>query len=181
MSEHRTHKEPGKQHFAHRSKQPRIDPSVFLATGSQVSGDVEIGKDSSIWFNTVIRADVNFVRIGESTNIQDLSLVHVSYKASPTVIGHHVTVGHSVVLHACTIGSFVLVGMGSIVLDDVEIADHVLLGAGSLVTQKTKIPAGTKAFGRPARVVGDLSEKEIEQLRWSAEHYVMLARAYRGL
>lgn len=105
--------------------------------------------------------------------------MHESFKASPCIIGNDVTVGHSVVLHACTIGNFALIGMGSVVLDDAEIGEFVLLGAGSLVTQGTKIPARSKAFGRPAKVVGQLTDEEIEKLRFSANHYVELAKTYR--
>lgn len=186
MSEHPKNNLPPSQwtlaeqqsYYPYRYSKPNIDASVYLAEGSRVLGDVTIGKESSIWFNTVVRADVNFVRIGERTNIQDLSMIHESFKASPTLIGNCVTVGHSVLLHACTIGDFALIGMGSIVLDDAEIGDFVLLGAGSLVTQGTKIPARSKAFGRPAKVVGQLTDEEIEKLKWSAAHYVRLSRSY---
>ena len=179
MSEHQKEIEELKKHFPHRYTNPIVDPTVFRAPGSQVIGDVVIGKESSIWFNSVIRADVNYIRIGERTNIQDFTMVHESYKASPTIIGNSVTVGHSVLLHACTVRDFALIGMGSILLDDVEIGEFVLLGAGSLVTQGTKIPAGSKAFGRPAKVVGQLTEEEKEKLRFSADHYVRLAQTYR--
>jgi len=167
-----------KAHFPHRYKQPSIDPSVFVAPGSHVIGDVSIGKLSSIWFNCVIRGDVNYIRIGEKTNIQDLTLIHESYKKSPTIIGNSVTVGHSVVLHACKVGDFNLIGMGSIVLDEAELGDYVLLGAGSLVTQGTKIPPRSKAFGRPAKVVGTLTDEEIKFLTFSADHYVRLRQTY---
>lgn len=133
-----------------------------------------------MWFNAVLRGDVNYIRVGEGTNIQDLSLVHESYQKSPTIIGSHVTVGHSVILHACRVGDLSLIGMGSTVLDDAEIGDEVLLGAGSLVTQGMKIPSGSKAFGRPAKVVGKLTEEERAFLRWSANHYVLLAKTYRA-
>lgn len=164
--------------FPHRYRSPQIDPSVFVAPGSHILGDVTLGKESSVWFNCVIRGDVNFVRVGERTNIQDMTLIHESYKKSPTIIGNAVTVGHSVVLHACTIGDFSLIGMGSVVLDDAMIGDYVLLGAGSLVTQGSKIPSRSKAFGRPAKVVGSLSDEEIEFLKRSADHYVQLRQTY---
>ena len=164
--------------FPHRYRQPQIDTSVFIAPGSHVLGDVTIGKESSVWFNCVLRGDVNFIKIGERTNIQDMTLIHESYKKSPTIIGDSVTVGHSVVLHACKIGSFSLIGMGSIVLDDAELGEYVLLGAGSLVTQGAKIPPRSKAFGRPAKVVGSLSDEEIKFLEHSAAHYVRLSQTY---
>ena len=167
-----------KKDYSHKFAAPQIHPSVFLAAGARVMGDLHIGQYSSIWFNAVVRADVNYIRIGEYSNIQDNSVVHVSYKKSPAIIGNHVTVGHGVILHACTIGDYALVGMGSTVLDDAELGEFVLLGAGSLVTQGAKIPAYSKAFGRPAKVVGKVSEEEIEFLKWSAGHYAKLARSY---
>lgn len=175
MSEH----QESETLFPCKFRMPKIDPSVFVAPGAHVIGDVEIGKDSNIWFNAVLRGDVNYIRIGEKTNIQDLTMIHVSYKASPTIVGNGVTVGHSVILHACTVKDYALIGMGSVVLDDVEIGELSLIGAGSLVTQGTKIPPRSKAFGRPAKVVAELTQKEIDHLRWSADHYVRLSRSYR--
>jgi carbonic anhydrase/acetyltransferase-like protein (isoleucine patch superfamily) len=168
-----------KAYCPHRYLPPKIDPSVFLAPGSHVLGDVHIGKDSSLWFNAVLRGDVNYIRVGERTNIQDGSIVHVSYHGSPTIIGDDVTIGHGVILHACTIRNFALIGMGSLILDEVEVGELSLIGAGSLLTQGTKIPPRMKAFGRPAKVVGPLSGEELERLRWSAGHYMTLARTYR--
>ncbi len=141
-------------------------------------GDTWIGKATSIWFNTVVRGDVNYIRIGDNTNIQDNSLVHVTGGGHPTIIGNNVTIGHSVIIHACTIKDFSLIGMGSILLDGAEIGEYVLLGAGSLVTQNTKIPSGSKAFGRPAKVVAELTEEEREMIRASADRYVALAKTY---
>jgi carbonic anhydrase/acetyltransferase-like protein (isoleucine patch superfamily) len=165
--------------FPHKYKSPKLHPTVHIFDGAQVSGDVEIGEHSSVWFNSVIRGDVNYIRIGERTNIQDNSVIHVSYRKSGTDIGNSVTIGHGVILHACTIRDYALVGMGSLVLDDAEIGEFVLLGAGSLVTGGTKIPAYSKAFGRPAKVVGKLTDEEIDHLKWSADHYVRLASAYK--
>src|SRR6185503_17888121 len=99
----------------HRYIKPKIHPTAFIAAGAHVLGDVEIGQDSSIWFNTVVRADVNYVRIGDRTNIQDLSLIHETYEGNPCIIGNDVTVGHSVILHACKVGNFSLIGMGSLI------------------------------------------------------------------
>ncbi len=156
-----------------------VDPSVFVAEGVRLVGDVQVGKDSSVWYNAVLRGDVNYIRIGERTNIQDLSLIHVSYGGHPTIVGNDVTVGHSVVLHACTVGDFSLVGMGSVVLDGAELGEYVFLGAGSLVTPRTKIPPRSKAMGRPAKVVGELTDDDLAFLKWSAAHYVRLAQEYR--
>ena len=165
--------------FPHRYNQAKIDPSAFIAPGAQVVGDVQIGKDASIWHNAVLRGDVHYLRVGDRTNIQDLSLLHASYETYPTIVGTDVTIGHSCIIHACTIGNFVLIGMGSIVMDGAEVGDFSIIGAGSLVTQRTKIPAYSKAFGRPAKVVGKLTEEEIEHLKWSADHYVHLAKTYK--
>jgi len=170
--------ERAKAYLPHLFHKPQLDSSVLVTPGAKIIGDVKIGKESSVWFNAVIRADVNYVRIGERTNIQDLTLIHESYKASPTVIGDSVTIGHSCILHACTIGNFSMVGMGSTVLDDAELGEFVLLGAGSLVTQGSKIPSFSKAFGRPAKVVGKLTPEEIEKLKWLANHYVTLREIY---
>ncbi len=167
-----------KRDYPHRFESPQIHPAAFIFPGSQVYGDVHIGEESAIWFNSVVRGDVNYIRIGDRTNVQDLSLIHVSYKASPTILGNDVTIGHSVVLHACTIGNSVLVGMGSVVLDDAEIGDFVILGAGSLVTPRSKIPSGTKAFGRPAKVVAELTDEERARISFNARHYVNLAKSY---
>lgn len=165
--------------FPHKKKTRQLASGVYLAPGAHVVGDVAIGEGSSLWFNTVARGDVNSIRIGCRTNIQDLCMVHVSGN-HPTVIGDDVTVGHGAILHACTIGNQVLIGMGSIVLDGAEIGDQVLLGAGSLVTPGTRIPSGKKAFGRPAKVVGDLTESEIEKIKASSTRYVLLAAEYRA-
>ena len=164
--------------YPHRYIEPRLHSTSLVVPGAHVIGDVTMGQESSLWFNSILRGDVNYIRVGDRTNIQDLTMVHVSYKANPTIIGNDVTVGHACVLHACTIKDFALIGMGSLILDEAEIGEYVLLGAGSLVTQKTKIPPGTKAFGRPAKVVGDLTEKEMESLKFSAAHYVKLAKTY---
>ncbi len=167
--------------FPHRFRDPKVHASALVAPGAHVYGDVEIGEDSSIWFNTVLRGDVNYIRVGKRTNIQDCSLVHVAFKAYPCLIGDDVTIGHSAVIHACTIGNSSLIGMGSQILDGAEIGDFVLLGAGSLVTPKMKIPSGSKAFGRPAKVVSELPEAERESLRFSARHYVNLAKTYNPI
>ncbi len=167
-----------KKEFPHRYHETKIASSAWLAPGSIVMGDVWIGEESSIWFNSVVRADVNYIRIGKRTNVQDLSVVHVTRDGFPTIIGDNVTIGHSTIIHACTINDFALIGMGSVILDGAEIGDYVLLGAGSLVTQNMKIPSGTKAFGRPAKVVAELTEEERESIRVSADRYVEVSKTY---
>ncbi|MBI2339301.1 MAG: gamma carbonic anhydrase family protein [Deltaproteobacteria bacterium] len=161
---------------------PKIHPTVFLAPQAVVIGDVEIGEGSSVWFQTVVRGDVNSIRIGKRTNIQDLSVVHVSNADGPkpakTIIGDDVTVGHRVILHGCTIGNGCLIGMGSILMDDVVIGDGAVIGAGSLVTEKTEIPPGQLAFGRPAKVIRPLTEMERAVVPYLSNHYAELARTY---
>lgn len=164
------------------NKIPRIDPTCFLAPGSQVIGDVVMGAGSSLWFNSIIRGDVNLIRIGRSTNIQDLTMVHVTSLEAPqpseTHIGDEVTIGHRVMIHGCSIGNRALIGMGAILLDGVEIGEEAVIGAGSLVTQNTRIPAGSLAFGAPAKVIRALSSAERQALILSAKHYESLAKKY---
>jgi carbonic anhydrase/acetyltransferase-like protein (isoleucine patch superfamily) len=150
-------------------------------------GEVEIGEQSSVWFQVVIRGDVNSIRIGARTNIQDHSMLHVTRpnqkggasSGAKLVIGDDVTVGHRVTLHGCTVGSRVLLGMGAIVMDGAEIGDDCIIGAGALVTQGTKIPAGSLAMGVPAKVVRPLKPEEIAFLKKSAANYVGDAADYR--
>ena len=146
---------------------PTIDPSVFIADGVHIIGDVEIGKDSSVWYNTVIRGDVNYIRIGERTNIQDNTVVHVTNKKFPTHIGSNVTIGHSAVIHACTINDYSLIGMGAVVLDDANVGPFALVAAGAVVTMGMVIPEGMLAAGVPAKIVRTLTddERKNEKLR----------------
>lgn len=163
----------------YRGMTPKIHPSVFLAEGSHIIGDVEIGKDASIWFNTVIRGDVHYIRIGERTNIQDNSVVHVTNKKFPTNIGSNVTVGHSAVIHACTINDYCLIGMGAIVLDDATIGPYSLIAAGAVVTMGMKIPEGVLVAGVPGKIVRMLTDEEKLFLKQSAQNYVDYVATYR--
>ena len=162
----------------YKDKYPVIHPSVFLAENSTVIGDVEIGEDSSVWYGTVIRGDVNYIRIGRVTNIQDNSVVHVTHDTHPTLIGDFVTVGHRVILHGCKIGNYVLIGMGAVVMDGVEIEDYVLVGAGALLTPNKKFPSGVLVAGFPAKVVRDLKEEEIRLIEESAKNYISYKNSY---
>lgn len=158
---------------------PKIDPTVFIADGVHIIGDVEIGKDSSIWYNTVIRGDVNYIRIGERTNIQDNTVVHVTNKKFPTYIGSNVTIGHSVVIHACTINDYSLIGMGAVVLDDAKVGPFALIAAGAVVTMGMVIPEGTLAAGIPAKVIRTLTDDERKFLIQSAQNYIDYVATYR--
>jgi carbonic anhydrase/acetyltransferase-like protein (isoleucine patch superfamily) len=164
----------------HHGIWPKIHETAFVAPSADVIGDVEIGNQSSIWFQCVVRGDVHSIRIGERTNIQDHTMLHCTRKKSPLKIGDDVTVGHRVTLHGCTIGNRVLIGMGAIVMDDAEVGDDCIIGAGALVTGGTKIPAGTLAVGAPARVVRPLKEEEMKFLLQSAKNYIGDSEQYRG-
>lgn len=163
---------------------PCLADSVFVHGSAQVIGDVEIGEDSSIWCQAVVRGDVNHIRIGRASNIQDLAMCHVSHKTSarplgsPLVIGDHVTVAHAVILHGCTISNDCLIGMGSIVMDDVQVPDRVMIGAGSLVPPGKQLQSGMLYVGRPVQAVRPLTDGELAHLRYSAEHYVRVKNNY---
>src|SRR3954471_9839357 len=130
----------------HHGVWPAIHETAFVAPSADVIGEVEIGAHSSVWFQVVIRGDVNWIKVGTRTNIQDHSMLHVTRRKSPLKIGDEVTVGHRVTLHGCTVGNRVLLGMGAILLDDCEIGDDCIIGAGALVTKGTKIPSGSLAM-----------------------------------
>jgi carbonic anhydrase/acetyltransferase-like protein (isoleucine patch superfamily) len=158
--------------------QPRIDPSAWLAPGSIVVGDVEIGADSSIWYGAVIRGDVDRIRIGRRTNVQDQCVLHVESGGLPCVLGDEVTVGHRAVVHACTVRDGALIGIGAIVLDGAEIGEEALLGAGAVATPGSVIPDGMLAVGIPARVVRALTPEERAGQRAHALDYVATARKH---
>ncbi len=162
----------------YKGMMPTIADGVLLTDGARVIGDVHVGKDSSIWFNAVVRGDVNFVRIGERSNVQDNSMLHVTHEGNPCLVGNDVTIGHSVVLHACTIEDYCLIGMGAIVLDRVVIGKESLVGAGSLVPQGKVFPPRSMIIGSPAKVVRELTDEEVAKLHHSAVHYVNVARNY---
>ena len=163
-----------------KGKFPKIASTALVLPGADVIGDVEIGEEASIWFGSVVRGDVNFIRIGDLTNIQDRCVVHVTVEKHPTVIGDRVTVGHGAILHGCRVEDACLVGIGAIVLDAAVIGHHSLVAAGSLVTPRTAIPLESFVMGSPAKVTRKLSSEEIENLEESARRYVKYASAYRG-
>jgi len=164
----------------HHGVLPKVDQALYIAPNATIVGDVEAGSGTSFWFGSVVRGDVNSVRIGSGTNVQDLSMLHVSFLRAALTIGDDVTIGHSCVLHGCTLGNRVLVGMGSILMDNVEVGDDVLIGAGSLLTEGMKVPAGHLVMGRPAVVKRPLKPQELAFLKRSAEHYRHVARSYLG-
>ena len=160
-------------------KAPRLDETVWVAEGAVVVGEVEIGPQSSLWFGTVVRGDVNSIRIGARTNLQDYTVVHVTAKTHPTVVGDDVTVGHRVTLHGCTIRNRCLIGIGAVVLDGAEVGEDAMVGAGALVPPGMVVPPRTLALGSPARVKRPLTDDEIDALRRSASNYVGYAEHYR--
>lgn len=163
------------------SKTPKIPPSVFIAPGAKILGDVEIGEDCSIWFNVVLRGDVNLIRVGRRTNIQDGAIVHVTFKKHSTVIGHDVTVGHGAILHGCTIKDHVLIGMGAKVLDGAVIGRNSVIAAGAVVKEGYEVPEKTLMAGVPAKPMRPLREEEIKAIEQSAERYIQYAETYRKM
>lgn len=160
---------------------PTIHPEAFVAAGAVVIGDVHIGKDTNIWFGCVIRGDVNTIRIGERTNIQDGTIVHVTRETGPTKIGSGVTIGHQATIHACTLEDDSFVGMGATVIDGVVVETHGFVAAGAMVPPNKRIPTGQMWTGNPAKYFRDLTEKEHEYFAYSAQHYVDLANDYKKM
>ena len=159
----------------HKGTTPTVDASAFVDQSAQVIGDVHIGAESSVWMNVVIRGDVHRIRIGRRSNVQDLTMVHVMRDTHPTTIGDEVTVGHTAVLHGCTIENRVLIGMGAMLLNGAHIGADSIVAAGSLVTEGTRIPPRSLVMGRPATVKRPLTDAEVADIRWYADNYV----AYR--
>lgn len=161
-----------------QNQNPKLGKEVFIAPGAHVIGDVHLGDKVSIWFNTVIRGDVHYIRIGAGTNIQDNSVLHVSAGTHPTIVGEEVTAGHRVIIHGCTVGDRALIGMGAVIMDGAKIGEEALIAAGSLVAPGTEIPPRVLALGSPCKVKRDLRPEEIQTLKASALHYQDLASKY---
>jgi len=162
--------------FNYQGLLPDVDDSVFIASGAKIIGDVKIGKDSSVWYNTVIRGDVNSITIGELTNVQDCSMLHVTHETNPLVIGDKVTIGHSVTLHGCTIQNLCLIGMGSVILDGALVEETSVVAAGAVVPPNFVVPKGTLVAGVPAKVIRRLTDLEINDLEKSAFRYKEYSR-----
>ena len=157
---------------------PVIPKSVFVEDTAVVIGDVVMGEDCSIWFHAVVRGDVNYIRIGDRTNVQDLCMLHVTHDTHPLVIGSDVTIGHHVVLHGCTVKDRVLIGMGAIIMDGAVIGEDCVVGAGALVTEETIVPPKSLILGSPAKVKRPVSQKELAWIKESAQNYIKYARQY---
>lgn len=162
----------------HKGIEPTVDASAFVDASAQVIGDVHIGAESSVWMNAVIRGDVHRIRIGRRSNIQDLTMVHVMRDSHPTTIGDEVTVGHSAVLHGCTIEDRVLIGMGAMLLNGAHVGADSVVAAGSLVTEGTRIPPRSLVMGRPGKVKRPLTDDEVAEIRFYADNYVVYRLDY---
>ncbi|MDO5625307.1 MAG: gamma carbonic anhydrase family protein [Pseudomonadota bacterium] len=160
-------------------KVPQVDSTAWIADSAEVMGHVTLGPDASVWFGCVLRGDTESMSIGEGSNIQDLSVLHADV-GQPLTVGKHVTVGHKVMLHGCTIGDESLIGIGAVVLNGAKIGKHCLVGAGALVTEGKEFPDGSMIVGAPAKLVRQLTPEQIEGLKMSAQHYIDNARMFRA-
>ena len=160
-----------KQLDAFLRKKPKLGKGVYIAKGAVVLGDVTIGAHSSVWYNAVVRGDIQRIVVGHHSNIQDNAVLHLS-DVLPCIVGNRVTIGHSAIVHACKLGDEVLVGMGAVILDGAVIGKQSIIGAKALVTQGMKVPPGSLVLGAPAKVIRKLTKKERAMIKWLAEHYV---------
>jgi gamma-carbonic anhydrase len=164
--------------YSFKGKMPQLQKNVFIAEGARVIGEVELGEEASVWYNTVIRGDLASIKIGKRTNIQDMSVIHVN-QGQPVVIEDEVTIGHSVILHGCTIKKSSLIGMGSIILNGSVIQEETLVAAGSLITENKTFPPRVLIMGSPAKVIRELTEQELLSLRTTPGRYVEKAYEHK--
>ena len=163
--------------FPYKNLLPKLHVTVFLASGVKIIGDVEIGARSSVWYNSVIRGDIHYIKIGADTNIQDCSMLHVTHDEYPVNIGNKVTIGHSVKLHGCTINDLCLIGIGAVLLDGSLIEENAMVAAGAVVRPGFVVPSGKLVAGVPAKIVRDLTKKEISEFEITAEKYIDYTKA----
>lgn len=161
-------------------RRPQLHESVFVAESADIIGDVTIGTESSVWFNVTIRGDVNWIEIGDRSNVQDNVCIHVMNQTGPTKIGNEVTIGHGAVVHGCTINDRVLVGMNAVILDKAVIESDVIIAAGTLVPPGKTLESGYLYMGSPAKAARKLSEQEVASIRQYSQNYVKYSRAYQG-
>lgn len=160
--------------------EPDYDDTNYIADTAVVLGDVSLGKRASIWHHCTVRGDVNWIRIGEETNVQDNTVIHVTHGTAPTDIGARVTIGHGAIIHGCTIEDEVLIGMGATVLDRAVIGRHSIVGAQALVTKGTEVPPRSLVLGQPAEVVRELTDEEVTSIQEGAENYVRYSAVHDG-
>ena len=165
---------------AYRGVVPKVHLSAWIADSADVIGDVELAEESSVWFSTVIRGDVNFIRVGRGTNLQDGTVVHVNRNGTPTILEDYVTVGHAARLHGCHVKSNCLIGIGAVVLDGAVLEEECVVAAGAVVSPGTLVPKGSVLMGAPARVQRSVTEKDLELIYRSAKSYIGLAAEYRA-
>ena len=158
---------------------PKIDESVFICEGVQIIGDVTLAQEVNVWFNSVIRGDVNYIRIGERTNVQDGCILHVTYKKYPLIIGKEVSIGHGAILHGCTVKDYVLIGMGAKLLDNCVVNSNSLIAAGTLVKENFVVPEGVLLAGVPGKIMRDLTEEEIEMITERSRSYLTYVNNYK--
>lgn len=160
-----------------KNQTPKIDKTAYISESVDIIGDVIIEKNCNIWFGSRLRGDMNFIRIGKNTNIQENSVVHVDVHCE-CIIGNNVTIGHGAIIHGCKIENNVLVGMGAIILNGAKVGKNSIIGAGSLIPQGKVIPEGVLVLGAPGKVVRDLTEEEIKSIQTAADNYVALSKEY---
>lgn len=161
------------------AKRPETEKASFIAENATIIGDVKLEEGTTVWYGAVIRGDGDSIRIGKNTNIQDNCVVHVD-PDNPVSIGEGVTIGHSCIIHGCTIGDNCLIGMGSIIMNGAKIGDNCLVGAGALITENKEFPAGSKIIGSPAKIKSEVTEKDLELIKYSADYYLKDAAIYSG-
>ena len=163
--------------YKYKNFKPKIKKSAWIAPSADIIGKVKIGKDSSVWYGTILRGDVAKIKIGNRTNIQDLSMIHVHH-GQPTILGDDVTIGHQVMLHGCKIGNGCLIGMSATILDGAVIGDNCIVGSKSLVTANKTFPPRSLIMGTPAKVIRELSDKEVEDILQNAQNYISYKNDY---
>lgn len=164
--------------YQFKNNKPEVDNTSFIAPGARVIGNVKLKENTSIWYNAVLRADLNHMVLGKGTNIQENSSLHVDTD-KPLYIGDYVTVGHSATVHGCIIKNNCLIGMGAVILNNAVVKENSIVAAGSLITENKDFPAGSLIMGSPAKVVRELTKKEIDSIQNSAEHYMHLAKEHK--
>lgn len=164
----------------YKGKTPKIDPSAYIADNAVVIGDVEIGANASIWFGCVVRGDVNYIRIGEGTNVQDGTVIHVHRNQGPTIIGKGVTIGHMALLHACTLEDYSFVGMGAKIIDYSTVKTNAMVAAGGVLAPRKVVETGQLWAGVPAKYFRDMNQDELDWIKISEQNYIKLAGEYKA-